>query len=878
MKAPIRTTILAACIGAALAPAALTARADSATGNDTVIGNSRNPGYPGGPRAVDPDWDMDDRSPTGLLYEPPRPIPERSRTATGWDYTGWVELGGYGGDADSRAALYRMYKDMKRGAALESFGLQAENAAQARYVEAWGGAAGQDDQFYALQFGRYNDWKVKAFFNGTPHTYTTSYRSLWDGVGSGTLTLSNPTLLPPGGPGRTAAQVTGNINTFLATAGDSDLSVVRKEGGARLELRMSESWRAFAGFSTEKREGARPFGAVWGGGGGGNNLEVAEPVDYTTHEIMGGVQFADSLHSFNAQVAASFFRNNIDTLLFQSPMPVAPAAGTTGLAAGSFTAGRFDLMPDNDYYNLKAEYARALPALWNGRITALASWASSRQDDALKPSMDAPGLVVNGVAGGQWNTTNSLSRTSAGARFDSRLVDLGLALNPASGLDVKLRARHNATDNKTEYWACNPLTGQWGRVINDGSGLAIVSNFAGTPPWPTGAQYCNLQTLLANTAANGNVPSAGNAAIRNIPWDYKQTQWTANADYRLGARSSVNASYEREVMRRDNRERERTWEDKFKVGYVNRVVGAGTLRLSQGFERRRGTEYVGDVYEQFVSGSLGGLPATGNGSSWVHVLASFRKYDLADRDQAVTNARFNYPLLDTLDGAVSAHYRDIDYPDSAHGRDSHRIGSLNLELTYQPTPKLSAFGFLGLQSGRMAQRSIWPLACTLGTAGVTAANFEELCPQPGSPLYPLNRNWSVDSKDRNHTGGAGIRYDFGRAIADLSFTRASGRTEIGYEYDPVGLANNITAAQRALAGSGMPDLITRQTFVDANVLVPVSKRVSLRVVYRHERGSVRDWHYDGVAATPTAGGVVYLDSGPQDYKVNVFGLFVRISL
>jgi hypothetical protein len=874
MNAPIRKVLLAACVAALFTPGA---RADSAVGNDTVIGPARAPGFPPGPYSVEPEWDMDDRSPTGLLYQPPRTLRE-PRRADGWDYGGWVDLGGYFGD-ESRAALYQMYRDLSRGAAIESFGGFAEKPSEARFIEGWGGNVGRDDQYYLVKFGRHNDWMVRAFYNETPHLFTSTYRSLWDGVGGSALTLSNPTLLVPGGAGRTAAQVAASISTFLATASQSELSVVRREGGARLEARLSETWRAFASVSSEKREGARPFGAVWGGGGGNNNLEIAETVDYTTHEIVGGVRFADTVHAFSAQVSASLFRNNVGSMTFQSPMAVAPAAGTTGLAAGSFTSGRFDLPPDNDSYAAKVEYARAMPSLWNGRFTALASYSSSRQDDELLPYLDAPGLVVQGVQGGQWNTTAALSQSSANARFDSALVDLALHMSPSRELEVKLRARYNETDNKTEYWACNPLTGQWGRVLNDGSGIAIVTNSAGTPPWPTGSQYCNLATLLAYTGANRNVPAAGNNAIRNIPWDYTQALLGATADWRLGGKSSLNALYEYEEMERSNRERERTREHRFKVGYANRALGGGTLRASAEYATRGGDTYVGDVYHDFLSASFGGTPATGNVASWIHVLASFRKYDLADRDQSVVSARYNLPLADTLDGALSGNYRVIRYPESDYGRNGrHRTGSINAELTWQPSPALSAFGFAGWQSGEMEQGSIWPAACTIGTGGVTAANFEHVCPEAGGPLFPLNRAWTLDSEDRNAVAGGGIRYDFGKVLADVHFTYTDGRTRIGYAYDPVGLANNINAAQQALAGSGMPELRTRQTYVEANVLVPISRTLSVRGSWRHERATVRDWHYDGVATTPTAGNVVYLDSGPQDYRVNFFGLFLRVTL
>jgi hypothetical protein len=878
MKLPTRYRLLAACVAATLAPWTPEAVADSAAGNDTVIGNALNPGYPGGPRFVDPEADVDDRTPSGLLYDPPSVLRDKKKTG-GWSYRGWIEAGGLGGDADEKNALYRMYRDLRNGFYLNNFGLQAEKPDEARFIEAIGGGVGRDDQYYGLQFGRYNDWKVRAFYNETPHTFTTTYRSLWNGVGTGNLTMIDPTRLPPGGGGATAAQVATNVSAFLATQPYGELTVVRKEGGARFEMRITDTWKAYVSFSSERREGARPFGAVWGGGGGNNNMEVPETIDYTTNEILGGLQYADALQSFNLQLAGSYFRNNTSTMTFESPMAVAPAAGTTGITAGSFRSGVFDLAPDNDFYSAKAEYARALPDFWNGRFTALASMSSSRQDDALVPYMTLPGLVVNGVTGGQWNTTAALSRQSADAQFDSRIVDLSLQLNPAKDLNVKARYRWNDTDNSTEYFACNPLTGQTGRILNDGSGISIVTNQANTPAWPTGSQYCNLATLTAYTRANGNVPAAGNNAIRNIPWEYEQQLAGLTADYRIARGATLNASYERETMQRTNRERDKTWEDKVKLAYANRALGAGTLRLTYEYDRRRGDEYNGDPYEPFLSASLGNLPSTGNVASWIHVLGSFRKYDLADRDQDILGGQFNYALTDELDGAIRGQAKRARYPGADYGRtDTHRQDSINLDLNYQPTAKLSAYGFYSWHSGRMTQEAIWPLSCTVGTNGVTGANFEHLCPEAGGPLFPLNRAWSLESKDRNQTGGAGVRYDFGRALVDLNATRAAGKTSISYKYDPVGLAANINPTQQALAGSGMPDLETTQTTVEANLLVPINKTWLVRFMYRHERGTVKDWHYDGVATVPTAGNVVYLDAGPQDYRTNVFGIFLRISL
>ena len=51
------------------------------------------------------------------------------------------------------------------------------------------------------------------------------------------------------------------------------------------------------------------------------------------------------------------------------------------------------------------------------------------------------------------------------------------------------------------------------------------------------------------------------------------------------------------------------------------------------------------------------------------------------------------------------------------------------------------------------------------------------------------------------------------------------------------------------------------------------------MLYRYEDGKIRDWHYDGVSVNPMpANNGAYLDFGPQDYKVHVFGALFRYEL
>ena len=109
---------------------------------------------------------------------------EPSKTSGGLLYRATVEFGAIGLTGDKDAAKFREYKDLDSGAYLNNFTVMLEKPKSAFHFDAVGGGVGRDDQYYGVDVGRYNTWRVRGSFSETPHVFTTTYRSLWDGVGS----------------------------------------------------------------------------------------------------------------------------------------------------------------------------------------------------------------------------------------------------------------------------------------------------------------------------------------------------------------------------------------------------------------------------------------------------------------------------------------------------------------------------------------------------------------------------------------------------------------------------------------------------------------------------------------------------------------------
>jgi hypothetical protein len=704
----------------------------------------------------------------------------------------------------------------------------------------------------------------------------------------------------------------------IGSTPDSDLELTRKRSRTRFDVTLPDNWKAFATYANERREGSRPFGAVFGGGGGGGNIELPESIDYSTQDLLAGLQFANPMTSLNLQVTASFFQNDIDTLTFENPLFITTNT-IQGVPPTTFTRGQFDLYPDNNYVNVKGEFARKFPTFLKSRFTGVVSLARSQQNDSLVPWALEPltGGTINGVSTANvWNTTAALTRSSADARIGTALVDLGIILNPAPALAVKGKVRVFNTDNSTEFFACNPLTGQWGRLLNNGSGGSFVTpnqTVGNNPAGTLATGYNGTGCDVAAVRALGLAPSAGDVPIRNVPYEYRQMNSLVTAEYRPGRTNSVEGTYEREDFHRKYRDRDETWENKFRVGYVNRALENGTLRLSYEYGRRRGSDFPAtSPITQFYSYSFGPVPTanTTNMVSWLRNVDQFRRFDLADRNQNVFNARFNYGLGPALDVSVSVQSKDMEYPDSLYGRnDRYKLTSPTVELNWQPSTTTSAYGFYSYQQGAQHQAGVQPNGCVMGNfyyffsdgsvqtnaTGVAPAppagtslqstqlvqptNWRSLCGTASdvSPLFPFSRTWDVSQDDHNHVTGLGIHHEIGKILTDLAYTYSNGRTKIGYGYNPAALGLNAT--QVALAGDGWSDLVFVQSILEANALVPMHKRFSLRLIYRYEDARIRDWHYDGVSINPMpANNGAYLDFGPQDYRVHLFGALFRYVL
>lgn len=845
-------------------------RADSAVGVDTLLGNAMTPGGLNLSAGADPEGYSPvmggkgpSHTPGGQLYLYPGALPQEHETAGGAVYSGSVEAGVAAG-ANLNNAGFREYADYRNGVLINTFQFSAEKPAEHSFVNVRGGGIGRNDAYFGVEAGTYNAFKFSAFYNETPHVFATNAKPVWNGVGTGTLTL--PAGIAPASVTEAKNAVDGNYTAFqgaVRNAPTTTLELERKKLGIKLEGYLTPTLSGFVGYTNERRQGTRPFGGGfifdfirWSGAaqstpsgsstyaagtpGGfyasGAVMETVEPLDYTTHDLLGGLRYASGKERFNLTANVSLFRNDIKSLTWDNPFQVG-FPGNNFYATG-IEQGRFALAPDNDYYNLKGEYGRDIPL--DGQMTAVVSLGRMRQNDDLLPPTVNEAISLYGANAAKWATTEALSQTTANARIDTQLAELGASVRPLSDFTFRGKLRFYDENNKTDYTAYNPLTGQYGYIPLDG-GLAIF-----------GGGF--------NSVYNPNLATQNNAIrYKNIPSSYHKFNTNLGVDYNVSSLTTASATWDREDIYRDHRERERTSEDRVKFSVNSRAIEDGTIRLSYEFANRTGSAYNYNPYEHFYVVEPVG---------YVHTLAQLRKSDMSDRTQQILNARFNYMLRPDMDIFLSLQHKASD-----NHADYGRIGTetadtANVEWNFTPSPDTSLFTFYSIQKSDLKQRNI-------NDARATAS------PDAGSAYYPLSNAWDATFKDINHTLGAGFAHRFGkyRFESRYSFAWMKGKTDYAYASAAgatvgSGVSETQTAAQ---AGTGFNDIRFTQHILETSLVWPVDKNLGVRLLHRYERRAVSDWHYDGISEQ-LIGQKLYLGNSPENFSHQLLGLFLQYSL
>jgi MtrB/PioB family decaheme-associated outer membrane protein len=317
-----------------------------------------------------------------------------------WWFHGDVEAGGRfflnnpqrNGSAylgqDSLAKFYE-YRDLRPGP-FANFWLSTGTSDGLYRIDVGGKNVGYEDQSYYLNASKAGQVYFNFDWDQTPHLYSTSAQTFYQGVGTTSLTL------PPGfvRGTNTTSSATLVPNPFL---NQTDIGIKRDTGSAQIRWTPDDAWDIKADYSHLYRSGTQVDGVVgFGPSFGYGPTQVPRPVDDTTQNFGANGEYVGTSpwgKRFNLKVAynGSIYTDNMTSYTIADPF-------SNGLSG---TTARESTWPSNNANAFSGTLGADLP--WNSRYAGTLNYTMMRQNDSFipmstqDPTFPLPASSLNGA-------------------------------------------------------------------------------------------------------------------------------------------------------------------------------------------------------------------------------------------------------------------------------------------------------------------------------------------------------------------------------------------------------------------------------------------------------------------------------------------------
>ena len=346
--------------------------------------------------------------------------------------SGEAEVGGLPRHKGGTAAKFEEYRDIPETIIVPQLQLMIGGKKEDFYLDFDSSKPGRDDQNYRLRFGRYGLVDVEFEWDQILHNFNldTARSPYYRNGGNYTLLVRT-----------TADDATTFENWIRGNATPIDLRLLDKNAKIKILYTPSPGWSFTGKYWSQNTDGKRAIAFPFGSGSSSNIAELAEPIDYQTHNIELGGEYAGNGWSLGLNYNGSLFYNNTSTLVFDNPAAIGP--GCTDAATINYTTGkgpcrgRADLYPDNQAHTFTLTGTASLPL--KTQFLGTVSYGWRLQDDSFLP-FTINSAIANPV----------LSRSSLNGDVRPTMVNLSLINRSVNRLNLKAYYRLYDLDNRTE--------------------------------------------------------------------------------------------------------------------------------------------------------------------------------------------------------------------------------------------------------------------------------------------------------------------------------------------------------------------------------------------------------------------------------------------
>ena len=326
------------------------------------------------------------------------------------------DLGGRFSSTSGDPARFQRYEDIGSGVLFT-------NARYAVDRERWSfsGAAqnvGWRDERYAASVDRPGRFTLSGVWDEIPQFYSVDTRTPYTSTTDGVLVLDDATQ-------RAIQNAQANLNAYVPVAGQFDLRESRKTGRIDLLAAATRQLDVRAQFTTTNHSGELPWGASFGFS---NDVEVALPYKSRTNDLSVGAEWRNDRGMFRVAYDGSWFENQSDTLLWDSPLRLDDAPEAPG-------RGRMALWPTNSANTVSGSGYAKFPG--RTQVSGLLSFGTWSNDEPLQPFTVNPSLP-------------QLALPRATTDASAQVVSANLSLVSRPVRDWRLSARLRSYDYSNE--------------------------------------------------------------------------------------------------------------------------------------------------------------------------------------------------------------------------------------------------------------------------------------------------------------------------------------------------------------------------------------------------------------------------------------------
>ncbi len=750
------------------------------------------------------------------LKAPVAPVPY-------WWFSGNVELGGRDflndpmrGGLTARGqqslAKYYEYSTVAPGVFGNVF-LSTGTSDGLYKIDLGGHNIGYSDQDYFLDFSKAGQHYFDFVWDQTPHVYSMSALTPWQGVGSNALTLA------PGCASRT--QTAPNL---IATClnGPFDVGISRDTAAAQYRWTPTDAWDVKVDYSNMHRSGTQVDGVVGMSPTAsqypaGPN-QVIKPVDDTTQNFgvngeYGGTSPWNQKYTVKVGYVGSVYSDGLSSYTVQNPYctgNTCTANGAAGPTAFESPFNRLTTPPDNAMNGVNGTLAADLPL--HSRYVGTVSYNMMTQNAAFLPLSNNPIPVANFGP-----FVNGIGQTSLNGEINTLLSNNVVTTQITPDLTSKASYRYYEYNNNTPEMLME----------------------AGWPSYDTSATPEGEDALRSLTVAYIK-QNAG-----------EDLTWRPTKDWHFGA----GYGYERyDYTRADAAS---TDEHTAKLFADWKPASWFTLRTSGSYSDRTANDYNYMMnVQRFQYPDAGGYAA------------AYRQFFLDDRTRTKANIAFDLVLVRGLTITPTFKYQDDEYglsPVSAPFSGTTNVGHFGLnsstsqgagvDIGYVVNPDL-AFSFSYMRE--YYNQFLYQGYTAFGATTVTPANLQDRTTV--DTFTAAVRYTAIPNK-----------LDF-----DLRYTASQGVDDQNFSLPTVpagptgGQFPNVNTWLQRLEASAIytfdQDLVNR---------VGLKGKVRAKLRYVWERNSVDNWAQDPLLpytpglGTGTSANAIWLASDNPNYNVHL---------